>query len=616
MKRLFLIASIVLMFVFLLSIPTLASEIEDIPAYDRTYNVDGVEYPIWEQDANGNYHPLIWYLNNENEMCKVWADNQDSTKAPYVTYACYMTGASDSEIGTIRIYDENGTEYLTRERAVIANFNSVQITYNGQTAYICRINQNAFNKSSLIKAAFLPKTINFMGPSSGDQYKFSTFRECANLEYVEFPENADITSIGNAAFYKCYALKAISLPKNITTIEPVAFQHCTSLQAVYLPDGFQKMMCNDATSGSFHNCTSMYFVDEPFVLNSRLTNMPEKKSVYYFPSTLTGLGEGIRNCANMNETLVIPNYTSHTTSTYEGTGVKTVVYLGEMTYFWMTATQSTKLNVVFANTTSIPEIEVTGDHSAGSTIYLCKLGKSYNLNNKVWVDETTHFEEPSKSVVVKEPTCVDNARKDTTCFCGEYIGEAEIENSNYGGEHDLANATVINIVYTDFARTGDKILKCPKCNAKDITEDAPALFTCNGYSAPENGAGGIAIDYVVNTEAMAEYERVTNVAISYGIYAATQNNLGDGYIFDENGTVADGALTAALNKQYTKIQIKLVGFNTDELKAAKFAIGAYVETVSSEDKEISYLQHGEILDGMKYAFVSFNDIVKDISDEE
>ena len=157
MKKKLMLALLVVAALFCMIAITASAE---APAYDRTYNVDDVEYPIWEQDSEGNYHPLIWYLNNENEMCKVWADNQDTTKAPYVTYACYITSDSDAEIGTIRIYDESGTEYLTREKAVIANLNGVQITYNGRTSYIQRINENAFKQSSLIKAAFLP-TENF-----------------------------------------------------------------------------------------------------------------------------------------------------------------------------------------------------------------------------------------------------------------------------------------------------------------------------------------------------------------------------------------------------------------------------------------------------------------------
>ena len=618
-KRLFLTLLLTIALFCIIAMTVSAESPKEEPAYDRTYNIDGVEYPIWEQDSEGNYHPLIWYLNSENKMCKVWADNQDTSKAPYVTYACYISNDSDAEIGTIRIYDENGTEYLTREKAVIANLNGVEITYNGRTSFIQRINQNAFNRSSLIRAAFLPKSINLMGPANGDQYKFSAFRECANLEYVEFPANSAITTIGNAAFYKCSSLKAISLPNNVTVIEPVAFQHCTSLQAVYLPDGFQKMMCNNATSGSFNNCTSMYFVDEPFVLNSTLSNIPEKESVYYFPSTLTGLGEGIRGCSNMNETLVVgTNYTSHSTSMYEGTGVKTVVYLGNMTYFWMTNTQSTKLNIVFAGSTSTPQVEVTGDQSAGTTIYLCKLNKYYNLNEKVWIDGTTHFEEISKTIITPSTSCTEPSIKTAFCFCGYEISNEPIEGTVSSHDYDYLNndkAILVGIAYSNYSQNGEKTVICGNCGEQAILE-APALFTCLGYSAPEDGRGGIAVGFAVNNVAIAEYEEATGKTLKYGVFAVLQNRLGDKDIFSEDGTVAEGTINADITSyEFALFELKIVGF-TDEYKDIKLAMGAYVAVTDGETTEYSYLQSGTPNENEKYCFVSYNDIVNAPSTDE
>ena len=611
-KRLFLTLLLTIALFCIIAMTVSAESPKEVPAYDRTYNVDGVEYPIWEQDSEGNYHPLIWYLNSENKMCKVWADNQDTSKAPYVTYACYISSDSDAEIGTIRIYDENGTEYLTREKAVIANLNGVEITYNGRTSFIQRINQNAFNRSSLIRAAFLPKSINLMGPANSDQYKFSAFRECANLEYVEFPANSAITTIGNAAFYKCSSLKAISLPNNVTVIEPVAFQHCTSLQAVYLPDGFQKMMCNNATSGSFNNCTSMYFVDEPFVLNSTLSNIPEKESVYYFPSTLTGLGEGIRGCSNMNETLVVgTNYTSHSTSMYEGTGVKTVVYLGNMTYFWMTNTQSTKLNIVFAGSTSTPQVEVTGDQSAGTTIYLCKLNKYYNLNEKVWIDGTTHFEEISKTIITPSTSCTEPSMKTVFCFCGYEISNEPIEGTVSSHDYDYLNndkAILVGIVYSNYSQNGEKTVICGNCGEQAILE-APALFTCLGYSAPEDGRGGIAVGFAVNNVAIAEYEEATGKTLKYGVFAVLQSRLGDNDVFSKDGTVAEGAINADITSyEFALFELKIVGF-TDEYKDIKLSMGAHVDVTDGETTKHSYLQSGTPNENEKYCFVSYNDIV-------
>ena len=587
---------------------------KEVPAYDRTYNIDGVEYPIWEQDSEGNYHPLIWYLNSENKMCKVWADNQDTSKAPYVTYACYISNDSDAEIGTIRIYDENGTEYLTREKAVIANLNGVEITYNGRTSFIQRINQNAFNRSSLIRAAFLPKSINLMGPANGDQYKFSTFRECANLEYVEFPANSAITTIGNAAFYKCSSLKAISLPNNVTVIEPVAFQHCTSLQAVYLPDGFQKMMCNNATSGSFNNCTSMYFVDEPFVLNSTLSNIPEKESVYYFPSTLTGLGEGIRGCSNMNETLVVgTNYTSHSTSMYEGTGVKTVVYLGNMTYFWMTNTQSTKLNIVFAGSTSTPQVEVTGDQSAGTTIYLCKLNKYYNLNEKVWIDGTTHFEEISKTIITPSTSCTEPSIKTAFCFCGYEISNEPIEGPAPPSSHDydyLNNdkAILVGIEYSNYSQNGEKTVICGNCGEQAILE-APALFTCLGYSIGPDGYS-LKAGFMVNLDALKEYKEFYP-SFTFGVVMANANTVASAESFFVDGslnTSAKGFMVSIESLKYVNWNADIAGFNANIADSLELVVGIYTNDGKGNMSVIQYVDADKYTTTKTYSDMSLNAI--------
>ncbi len=183
--------------------------------------------------------------------------------------------------------------------------------------------------------------------------------------------------------------------------------------------------------------------------------------------------------------------------------------------------------------------------------------------------------------------------------CGTILEEAK--------EHTL---TEVRKYENGYLSAGVYTVSCTNDGCTyNVTEDAPALFTCNGYSAPENGEGGIAVDYSVNLEAIAEYERLSETTVSYGIYAATQSGLGDKDIFDENGEVLGGALTVALTKRYTKVSIKLVGFNTDALKATKFTLGAYVEVVGTEGKKISYLQSGKVAEGDKYAFVSFNDVV-------
>ena len=616
-KRLFLTLLLTIALFCIIAMTVSAESPKEVPAYDRTYNVDGVEYPIWEMGSNGTYHPLFWYKNNNGKMCKVYADNIDSSNAPYVSYA--NTGYT-GEIGGITIYDENGNSYNSQQAVVIANLNPL-VAYNNNTeAPVTRIHKNCFQESTVLKAVFLPSTIDYMGWHDTQQERWRPFRKCVELEYIEFPSNSVLTTIGDGAFHRCYKLKAISLPESVTEIATIAFQYCESLEAVYLPKNFLKMNCaGNAEKGSFNQCVSMYFVSEPFVLNSTLSNVPQKESVYYFPSTLTGLGEGIRGCSNMNETLVVgTNYTSHSTSMYEGTGVKTVVYLGNMTYFWMTNTQSTKLNIVFPNSTSLPEIKVSGDQSAGSTIYACKLGKSYILGNGAWKEDNTHFEEISKTVITPSTSCTEPSIKIAFCFCGYEISNEPIEGTVSSHDYDYLNndkAILVGIVYSNYSQNGEKTVICGNCGEQAILE-VPALFTCLGYSAPEDGRGGIAIGFTVNNVAIAEYEEATGKTLKYGVFAVMKDKLGTNDIFAEDGTAAEGVISAEItNYQFVAFELKIVGF-TDEQKDTKLAMGAYVAVTDGETTEYSYMQSGEPDENEKYCFVSYNDIVNAPSTDE
>ncbi len=618
-KKLFLIFLILTMLTCIFALSVSAEGVTLSQDYDRTYTLDEVSYPLWEQDSEGNQHPLIWYLNGENEMRSVWADGQANEAGVYVSLGCW-----EGQLSKMTVYESNGKTYTSDLSFVIVNLNGVELTHKDELYPLEYVHAKAFhtnetipslteailNENAVLRAIFLPDTLKHIGWSQGitsTMAAFYSFNNCTALEYVEFHPGTvlDDNTLNRGAFVNCSSLKAISLPDSIKIFGNAALAGCSSLTAVYLPAALTTL---SGAGNPFANSDNIYFVNEPFRMNS-VNDIPSKPKMYYFPQGLTSFGATVLS-PNANKAVVISkNVTFHSTKMYAGSGVEAAVYLGNMTSLSLTKEQSTALNIFMPNTTALPTVTATGSTS-GSAVYLCKLNKSFVFDQSSWKDETVHVEDPSKSVITKEPNCVDNAWGNIYCFCGEYIGEIEIENSNDGEKHDLENAIVINIVYDDFASTGTKMLKCPKCNAEGITEgEVPALFTCNGYSAPENGDGGIAVDYSVNLETIAEYERLTGETVSYGIYAATQSGLGDKDIFDENGEVVGGALTVALTKRYTKVSIKLVGFNTDALKATKFTLGAYVEVVGTEGKKISYLQSGEVADGDKYAFVSFNDVV-------
>ncbi len=238
--------------------------------------------------------------------------------------------------------------------------------------------------------------------------------------------------------------------------------------------------------------------------------------------------------------------------------------------------------------------------------------------------------------IIEESTCVKNGTASyvTNCPCGidyrnyAYTTYSTIDPSidfvTRGGcgskeielpllDEHVDSGVIHNIVYENgYMSVGTKLYKCQFCDATAKTEETPsasALFVCLGYSVPESGKGSIAIGYITNKTAIAEYMEATGKTIKYGMFAASQNMLGENDIFGENGEVADGALCAEIrNIDFTVFEIKLIGLETDMQKSAKLALGAYVEVSDGETAEYSYMQVGTPNENEKYCFVSFNDL--------
>ena len=177
-------------------------------------------------------------------------------------------------------------------------------------------------------------------------------------------------------------------------------------------------------------------------------------------------------------------------------------------------------------------------------------------------------------------------------------------------EDPVHNYKYSNSYEDGYMNSGKHVYKCTDCGMPK-EEDAPALFTCQGYSAPEDGSGAVVIKFTVHAEAILEYEGLTGKTVKYGLFAASKNTLGTGDILDENGNAINGSIKADVSDtEYVALTLKMVGFDTDESKEAKFAIGAYVETTLDGNKEFSYLQVGTPAENEKYCFISHNDIYK------
>ena len=453
---------------------------------------------------------------------------------------------------------------------------------------------SAYGTKHLKKVSF-PDSVKTLGQS--------IFEGASGLEECVFEHDANdsLQTIPTYMFTRCSSLVAISLPDCITAIKGIQqFSGCSQLTAVHLPASLEVMEGGSQSAATFDGCKLMYFVNNPFTYDS----IPEKPTIYYFPKNFNRIGDGciFRNCNSLNQYLVfdeamksIPNL-----YTFENSANSTVVFLGVpekiITGGWKTT------NIIFANRNVVDDASAglsrTGlDGSTvrnwGGTAYFC-----YAEGN------TTHFAEKN---VDTEATCVSNVMRTSYCFCGDSMGTIEVENTALGHNHIVEGG----IVYESYMKAGYYALLCERCGDVKQGQTTEALFVCLGYSAPEDGDGGISIRYTVNSDAISKYKEVTGKGLSYGLFATTKQAAGNEDIFDSKGEAINGAIALDVTESdFAFISLKMVGFDTEDSKKIDFAIGAYVVTTLDGNKSYSYLQDGTPVNGEKYAFIKYNDFVK------
>ena len=553
-KKIILAVLMVAMLVCLFAISVSASDL----AYDRVYTIDGVEYPLWEQDADGNYHPLMWYQDGD-KLSYVYADNTDKTKAPYVTYSAYTQDTS-REMQNFNITDANGNTFNGKSTVVIANLHNVYVKA-GDTNQITHLHKNAFNGSTVLKAVYIPESIVYLG-WYGSSSNFVAFQDCKALEYAEIAPSATLTAISPNTFLNCTALKAISLPNSIKTLDQVSFASCTSLQAVYLSSNLETFVYNGWNKGAFYNCANLYFVNEPFTIDNIQTDMPKKPDIYYFPAGLSALGDCFRGCMNINDTLVFGDKLLVVDSTiFTATGskgdVKTSVFTGNMTKFYLGEGFDATWNFVFTNTTDESIFSTRTDRAFGNSYgYLCKTDRRVLFNYGVkWSDGTEHFVDVRKSEFVNA-TCTTDEVATTYCFCGAKIGTTSNEGTALGHEYDLMKGAVKSKVeYANYLATGMLYTKCARCTECQTSDVNPIIADFKGFSVRNDG-DGITFGYTFDKDAIKEFEEVNKTTLSFGFVAGVKAFLGDKMILDEG---AANVINATVDKSYTAADFVLRG---------------------------------------------------------
>ena len=479
-------------------------------------------------------------------------------------------GKADTYTTRVVLFD--GTEYHTYPAYYIFTNNVNTTTDFGQLNTLAG---KSYGKTSVIRAEV---------PHNVQKITGDIFNSYNDLKYVLFPDT--LTQINGNMFYTSHGLEWVNVPRDCVSIGGYAFYGCSSLETIDMSNA-QSLKRTEANQ--FYNCPNLKELIFP-------------EGFEYFGGA--GGGGPKQDGLGSLKTLYLPN---------------SVTYMGSISEAKAIGTITVPLGVTSIKAKQFcwsPGINKVVLHSGITSVDKNALDMTLYLTEVVYTGQETD-------------SIVDSIK---AAFSGATITYGNHCNYYYNGEHlNDTNPCVINctrcnsvnvpkenpvhnefvsISYESFDTKGTKTVSCTNegC-AHTITEQLSPLFTCQGYSAPEDGSGAVVIKFTVHAEAILEYEGLTGKTVKYGLFAASKNALGTGDILDENGNAINGSIKADVSDtEYVALTLKMVGFDTDESKEAKFAIGAYVETTLDGNKEYSYLQVGAPENGEKYCFISHNEV--------
>ena len=419
----------------------------------------------------------------------------------------------------------------------------------------------------------------------------SEVRDMSNLKELIYMPGSLQTSFKTQEFLNA-SFEKIVIPSSITTTSNGnVFQNCINLKEVVFQEGFS---CTSLGNGWFSGCSAL----------ERIT----------IPSSVTKIGSNsFKDCVALEE-IRMENVVSF--GDYWIAGCKNVIKL----YVSNQLTGFGKFSYDNANPKAV--VFYIGAYDGANAI---KEAGSKAIKNATLVEyDITRSDSYYVPDSPENWTIVYGYSKCNAFYNREHENDISpcVINCDRCSVYGVAKENPIHniakqVEYSSYAEKGLCIIDCTNegC-AYAITEEIPALFSCLGYSAPEDGRGEIAIGYTVNNKAIEEYKGITGKTVKYGVFAGLQSKLGDNDIFAEDGKAAENVINAEIARyEVVAFELKISGF-TDEYKDTKLAMGAYVAVTEGETTQYSYIQHGTPNENEKYCFVSYNDIVEPSTGEK
>lgn len=559
-------------------------------------------------------------------------------------------------------YDPNGTEILfvylpntmTELPERIVQGSKALVCHIPMEAQIPKISHVAFYEAKCLREVNIPATVTEIA-GQGDR-NGSAFYCCDSLEIVHIGENSQLKTIGIYAFHQNYKLREFKIPDSVTFVGAHAFSYTalvespfgvgsrceeiggrafsdnTALKTFIVPATLKKVgILGSSTHGPLSDCPNIELVTfgnsapitqlfpsffgragiEKVVLPKGPTSIPSR---FFLEAKLTDV------C--MSDTIV-----TIAESAFESATVEVIRLGANFEYFTNNSganqrmTNAVKgLKAIYIPASfyaqkpeTVQQVAYALNAGGGSNVKFFYTGTQEQLANAI-----TNFKEGTKDATLGngaflnaqqisyEEYCLDTTAYEKgnyiifgydpcEAFCEPFVEEGTVREGTIAYENG-------------YLEKGVKSTACPICGTLAKGTAVDPIFTCYGYSVPENGQGGIVVFYTIDKIALGEYTSITGKSIAYGVFAASYEKLGENDAVSSDGALADGVVgTEIKNKDNGGFEIKVVGFTTDAQKNAKLVVSAYAITTKGDEAVVSYLQAEAPTEGSRYNIITFND---------
>ena len=560
----------------------------------------------------------------------------------YLNSLTATTGKSYTEGAIVYMEFPQGMSYVRNNGVFGVKTNGTPYETNVTDFYIPNtvesIDSNTFNSMPNLKNVFIEEG------SPITAINGSTF-SVSNVEYVQFENLTELTSIDG--FSSCKNLKSLDLSKctQLTTIASGAFQNCTGMGPITLPDSVQTIGNN-----AFSDLGNGYLTSP------------------YLPASLTSVGTFFfSNNKNLLETYIFPagikelpnEFISSSTRPGGPEGKElNLVFLGKVTgcvyvngnghqkhaekvtvYFAQNSLSEYNQNGFYikpsgSSVTSVPgaiRAAFCAGTGAGTNGSVTGIEYVYitNVNGTSWTsdyvnhaeygfdfDNHTHY----GAKLYRKETCGADGVDGVNCIiCDLEKGEIIPATGNHTTEDDGNCETAVSctvcaqVVKEAISHILGEKYEYPNgylavgvytngcindgCTHGETTE-IPALAISKGFSQEmgEN-TGAIVFGITFNREAIKAYESYLNTTIDFGLIASS--------VQDESPLNSDASAKTGTIKnsfaeaKYSIFQIKLIGIEKAQY-AQLFHCGGYFLV----NGEISYVNNKSI--GSTSTLVSYN----------